>query len=186
MLCFSTYNSCCYSGEFFYPNGSAIPIGSYGLDLYRNRGKGLGFIRLNRRRNVTSPEGRYRCLVPIGNGLNESLFINIGGFSSMQLHLSFILPAKYEILINISLVSRRCSDPSSLCPPCPDCPPATPTTCPTCPPSTPCPQSVTDSTTNLITTPLTSQGTLWSSALKLTYYLSLTQQCLWLSQMYKL
>ncbi len=81
LLCYSTYNSCCYSGEFFYPNGSAIPIGSHGLDLYRNRGKGLGFIRLNRRRNVTSPEGRYQCLVPIGNGLNQSLFINIGKFN---------------------------------------------------------------------------------------------------------
>ncbi len=54
---------------------------SHGLNLYRNRGKGLGFIELNRRRNVTSPEGRYRCLVPIGNGLNPNLFINIGKFN---------------------------------------------------------------------------------------------------------
>ena len=78
--CYSTYELCCSSGEFIFPNGSFVPPSGRGSDLYKSGGVGNGFIRLNRR--GTPPLGRYQCLLPMRNGLNASLFIDIGKLTS--------------------------------------------------------------------------------------------------------
>jgi len=76
--CYSTYDSCCSRGDLHFPNGSSVLLGGHGRDLYKSSDVGTGFIQLNRKKRVTSPSGRYQCVLPMRNGLNASLFINIG------------------------------------------------------------------------------------------------------------
>ena len=65
------------AGQFYFPNGTQVPI--LGNDLsrtyYRNRGP--GFIRLNRRSNGVII-GQFRCEIPDASGTIVNLFINIG------------------------------------------------------------------------------------------------------------
>ena len=79
LLCVTDSTECCVSqriGEFYYPSGRAVNVRASGYSLYRNRGD--GFIRLNRRNNVLSPLGRYRCSIPDSSGVFRSIYINIG------------------------------------------------------------------------------------------------------------
>ena len=82
LLCLTDKPDCCKSpngplqGEFYYPNSSAV--GHPNKDtLYRNRGPQV--VRLNRRNDVLSPTGVYRCEIPDLSGMNRSLYINITG-----------------------------------------------------------------------------------------------------------
>ena len=66
-------------GQFYYPNGTQVPIrngvGSDGIF----RGRGYQFIRLSWKGNTTAPPtGRYRCDIPDNYGVNTIMFINIG------------------------------------------------------------------------------------------------------------
>ena len=88
LLCITDLVKCCYSadtprevgglGQWFYPNGSAVPIEGAGYDLYRNRGRSV--VRLNRRRNGTSPTGLYCCEVPDSTFTTQRICANIGGY----------------------------------------------------------------------------------------------------------
>ena len=49
-------------GDWFYPNGSAVPVHGSGYDFYRNRGTGI--VRLYRRNNTISITGQFCCVVP--------------------------------------------------------------------------------------------------------------------------
>ena len=83
LLCVTDKPDCCKppngntsQGEFYYPNNSAV--GHPNKDTpYRNRGPQV--VRLNRRNNVLSPTGIYRCQIPDSTGMDRSIFINITG-----------------------------------------------------------------------------------------------------------
>ena len=83
LLCVSNNTDCCsnpassFRGEFYYPNGSMVPIQSMQHGFYRNRG--AGFIRLNRYPSgMIPPLGQYRCDILDDRRERQSLFINIG------------------------------------------------------------------------------------------------------------
>ena len=63
-------------GEWFYPNGSAVPISGSGYDFYRSRGTGI--VRLHRRNNTISITGQFCCVVPDATFTNSTTCINIG------------------------------------------------------------------------------------------------------------
>ena len=63
-------------GEWFYPNGSAVPISDSGYDFYRSRGTGI--VRLHRRNNIISITGQFCCVVPDTTFTNSNTCINIG------------------------------------------------------------------------------------------------------------
>ena len=65
------------AGQFYFPNGTQVPIsgGDLSHTYYRNRG--TGFIRLNRR-SVAMETGQFRCEIPDASGTIVNLFINIG------------------------------------------------------------------------------------------------------------
>ena len=68
-------------GEFYFPNGTQVPINSANQPLYRNRDPGL--IRLHRRASSSSefiPIGRYRSELPDDCGKIVSLYVNLGKF----------------------------------------------------------------------------------------------------------
>ena len=81
LLCITNRYNCCRGAhlkliqrDWYYPNGSNVRIKNNGDDFYRNRGPSV--VRLNRRNNVTSPSGIYRCEIP-GDGSDTVLHIGI-------------------------------------------------------------------------------------------------------------
>ena len=76
LLCVTSSQDCCTTGEFYYPDGTPVLIRNRGQDFYRNRGD--GFIRLNRRNGATSPTGSYRCEIPDAAGNLQNIVIEVG------------------------------------------------------------------------------------------------------------
>ena len=79
LLCVTNNPDCCKpppQGEFYYPNNTAVGFSSTN-SLYRNRG--LQVVRLNRRNDVLSQTGSYKCEIPDSTGMNRSIYINITG-----------------------------------------------------------------------------------------------------------
>ena len=65
-------------GEFYYPNGTAVPIEGEKYGMYRNRGD--QFIRLNQRLPASDADtvaGEYRCEIPDGSGNTRDLYITL-------------------------------------------------------------------------------------------------------------
>ena len=95
LLCVTDNSNCCSEirqGEFFFPDGSMVPISRTGGNFYRNRGSQL--IRFNRRNDAMSPTGRYRCEIPDAGGNLVSIFINIG--KKMIILMMFIANCTYN------------------------------------------------------------------------------------------
>ena len=85
LICRTDLRPCCQSysfraGEWYYPNGTALPIQGKGRDFYRNRGDD-GTVRLNRRNNAIYPIGIYRCEIPDQKGITQSLHIRLFTYS---------------------------------------------------------------------------------------------------------
>ena len=66
VICMTTRTDCCTSeknetrnGEWYYPDGSVVPISMGNQDFYRNRGSQQ--VILNRRNNAMSPTGCFCC-----------------------------------------------------------------------------------------------------------------------------
>ena len=76
LFCRTDLRPCCYGssgiGEWFYPNGSMVPIRKVGHSFYRNR-RDEGRVFLRRRRNALSPLGTYCCKVPTGSSAGKKI-----------------------------------------------------------------------------------------------------------------
>ena len=81
LMCTTDSDVCCVyesrAGEFYFPDGTQVPVSDNNLTrtYYRNRISGA--IRLNRRSNGTIT-GQFRCEIPDATGTMVNLFINIG------------------------------------------------------------------------------------------------------------
>ena len=89
LLCVTDLAACCRSpessgpiGDWFYPNGTAVPNFSFEIndqpplmmwELYRNRGPSV--VRMIRRRGGES--GIYRCVIPDTTGVNQNIYIGV-------------------------------------------------------------------------------------------------------------
>ena len=69
LLCITNETGCCrdtyipsFIRNWYFPNGSAVSLNGAGYSFYRDRD--LSIVRLNRRHNVTSPNGIFRCIIP--------------------------------------------------------------------------------------------------------------------------
>lgn len=80
LICQTNLRPCCRTGfhadEWYYPNGTAVPIEGTGSDIYWNRGDD-GTVKLNRRSNVNHPAGIYRCEVPDEYNITQTLHIGL-------------------------------------------------------------------------------------------------------------
>ena len=61
-------------GEWYYPNGTALPFHADGATFRRNRG--LMNVRLWRR-NTPPERGRFRCELPNAQNVNQTVYVNI-------------------------------------------------------------------------------------------------------------
>ena len=70
------------AGEWYFPDGTLVPILSEATSFYRNRGEGDdGTVNLMRTyENITSPTGLFCCKVPDADALDQVLCINIGEY----------------------------------------------------------------------------------------------------------
>ena len=80
LFCKTNRKECCRTppnriGEFYYPNGVRVPIAKLLHGFYRNRGEQV--IRLNRRKGITSPTGRYRCAIPDDSGVMRTIYVTL-------------------------------------------------------------------------------------------------------------
>ena len=79
LLCFTDLIRCCDSdsgqveGQWLFPNGSSVLAGIDG-DFYIDRGPSV--VRLNRKKNTTSPTGQFCCEVPDATSTNMRACIN--------------------------------------------------------------------------------------------------------------
>ena len=81
LLCLTERVECCRGsdgvagGNWYFPDGSLVPFGFEGTSIYLNRGASR--VRLNRRNNVQSPTGVYRCEVPDASGTDQSIYVGV-------------------------------------------------------------------------------------------------------------
>ena len=85
LFCFTNKLNCCsgtfgLSGEWYFPNGSAVEKKRNGGAVYRNRD--LSVVRLNQKSISSSPAGIFHCEIPLKNGTNKSLYVGIYPTSS--------------------------------------------------------------------------------------------------------
>lgn len=80
LLCKTDKEDCCRVqpnryGEFYYPNGTQVPIRTQQHGFYRQRGEQQ--ILLNRRDGIVSPTGKYRCKIPEASGAFVNIYITL-------------------------------------------------------------------------------------------------------------
>lgn len=78
LSCRTNHPECCKTsrrGEFFYPNGTMVPIKKAGQGFYRDRGEGE--IHLNRVEGIMFPTGKFRCEIPNSSGEMQNLYITL-------------------------------------------------------------------------------------------------------------
>ena len=90
LVCNTDYRPCCRhfpggglpsisQGEWYYPNGDQVRLLRDGDVFYRTRGENNGTLNLFRRETgVSSPIGSFCCEIPVANGTNQTLCVNIG------------------------------------------------------------------------------------------------------------
>ena len=85
LICLSDSTQCCRGpdntsglggplGNWYFPNGSLVRNSDVGGDIYMDRGASV--VRLNRR-NVTSPNGIYRCEVVDARGSTQNNIVDL-------------------------------------------------------------------------------------------------------------
>jgi hypothetical protein len=65
------------AGEWFFPDGTAVPRQDGAMIFYRNRGDD-GTVSLNRLSGIMRPTGPFCCEVPDAMGIIDSVCANIG------------------------------------------------------------------------------------------------------------
>ena len=91
LLCTTQFTACCATfpqrhGEWFYPNGTNIPVQGYGWSFYRKRhdsglGGVLGAVLLHRF-DAMEPTGIYHCILPGTDGMDQTLHVGLYTFTT--------------------------------------------------------------------------------------------------------
>ena len=86
LICQTDLRPCCgtgfRAGEWYYPNGTVVPVIGTESDFYRNR-ESDGTVRLNRRNNANHPTGIYHCEVPDENNITRTLHLGVFNFGHL-------------------------------------------------------------------------------------------------------
>ena len=88
LQCNTDRRPCCATlpfrfGEWYFPDGTAVPILGAATTFYRSRGD-EGTVNLNRlNTSVTSPTGQFCCEVPNASDIVQTVCANIGEYKCM-------------------------------------------------------------------------------------------------------
>ena len=94
LICLSDSTQCCRGadnpcgdntplGNWYFPDGSVIRNSEIGGGIYMDRGASV--VRLNRRNNVQSPGGVYRCEVVDARGNTQTILVDLHVTCKFQL-----------------------------------------------------------------------------------------------------
>ena len=91
LQCVTDRIRCCASpegraGEWYFPDGTLVPIKGLAKTFYRNRGDD-GTVNLNRLSGIMIPTGKLCCEVPDLIGITDRVCANIGTKSRMAVHV---------------------------------------------------------------------------------------------------
>ena len=85
LICLSDSTQCCSGsdnpngdtalGNWYFPDGDLVRTSGSGRDIYMDRGASM--VRLNRRNNVISPTGVYRCEVVDARGNTQNILVDL-------------------------------------------------------------------------------------------------------------
>ena len=84
LLCLTNSLVCCEEsddgmtgGMWYFPNSTAVPLGSQGSrhGVYITRGPSV--VRLHRRRNSMMPAGLFHCEIPDASGINQRIYCGV-------------------------------------------------------------------------------------------------------------
>ena len=95
LACQTDRRPCCGTppnryGEWYYPDGSRVPIEGAGISFYRNRND-EGLVLLHRRYHSLYPTGIYCCVLPDADDVNQNLCIGLFPIGNISGTSSFIL-----------------------------------------------------------------------------------------------
>ena len=117
LLCVTDLTQCCHEdidtlgdailGQWFYPNGTDVPVDGKGSDVYSS--KGLSIVRINRRNNIRSPTGLYCCEVPDATNTLRRVCANIGKPVHLHVHVHHKIHAQkhnnyYNIIMHVHIL----------------------------------------------------------------------------------
>ena len=101
LICYTNSSDCCkssYTGEWYFPNRSAVRIKGDMKDFYRDREEMM--VRLNRRHNAMGPTGIYCCDIP---GSNRNMCV--GAYNLGDGKIALLIA--YQIVSNIMYYRYR-------------------------------------------------------------------------------
>lgn len=84
LFCITNKRNCCRPtdtnnsmtlGGWYFPNSSSVNRGRNIYSIYNNRGPSI--VRLNRKQNVSTPNGVYRCKIPDGSDVEHNFFVGV-------------------------------------------------------------------------------------------------------------
>ena len=102
LFCLTNNTECCglsIVGDWFFPEGSMVPTGRFGANIYRDRGPSV--VTLHRRNNAQTT-GVFRCEVPDASGTNQQLYVGVYPVNSGS-------PSITGLLYNRSTLTLTCT-----------------------------------------------------------------------------
>ena len=94
LKCMTDHLHCCHDvrlGEWYFPNGSMVPIPYTATSFYRLRSG--GYVYLNRlNSNITHPVGKFCCVLPDTTDIYQTLCVNLSKYANKMhkpLHIKF-------------------------------------------------------------------------------------------------
>ena len=103
LKCITDHLRCCRNfrlGEWYFPNGSAVPIPQFATSFYRLRSD--GYVYLNRlNSNITHPVGQFCCVLPDATNTYRTLCINLSKYANHEIHKTLhikILPTACSLI----------------------------------------------------------------------------------------
>ena len=100
LVCATQHTACCAtplrSGQWFYPNGTYVPVDFYCYHFYRYRRNSystnnvLGGVLLNRRYGAVGPTGIYNCVITGADGTDQFLYVGLYTNTNNGKHLKSV------------------------------------------------------------------------------------------------
>jgi hypothetical protein len=89
------------AGEWFFPDGTAVPRQDSAMTFYRNRGDD-GTVNLNRLSGIMMPTGLFCCEVPDAVDIVDRVCANIGkSCMATAIHVQCELQEQYRYLYHL-------------------------------------------------------------------------------------
>ena len=105
LFCLTNNTECCGSsivGDWFFPEGSMVPTGRFGANIYRDRGPSVVTLQY---RNNAQTTGVFRCEVPDASGTNQQLYVGVYPVNSGSPSITDLLYNRFTLTLTLTCTS---------------------------------------------------------------------------------